>query len=159
MRRVILLTATLLSSVASASAGQLDVWGRWYTPDHASMVEISDCGDGTPCGVVLWVDEHDGMTVDANNPNPNLQGRPMIGVKLLHSFEPKSHRWGSGAIYNPENGRTYRARMALESENTLAVSGCLGPICKKLLWERADTDVASATQPATTGEAELASLD
>lgn len=156
-------TASILAAMSLANAGELtgelDVWGRWYTPDHNSIIEISDCGDGTPCGIVTWVDQHDGMVDDTRNPDPTLQGQPMVGVKLLHGFKAEKHRWASGAIYNPENGKTYRARIALTPENTLAVSGCLGPICKKLFWERAEKGTVAAVSTDFSSEVEPTSLN
>ena len=83
----------------------------------------------------------------------------MVGVTLLHGFERGAERWHAGAIYNPKDGRTYRARMELVSQDTLAVSGCLGPICKTLLWQRAKDEAQDASVTASNSEAELASLD
>lgn len=138
-----------------ATASDLDVAGLWQTPDGSSVVQIMDCGDGTPCGVVVSVDpECGGMLADENNPEPDLRGRDMVGVTLLHGFSPRRGAWGSGAIYNPKDGRTYRAHLQLLSDEALSVSGCLGPICKKLIWERADAD-----EVATSGEVtEVAAL-
>lgn len=142
-----------------AFAADLDVEGMWYTPDRNAIVEIADCGDGTPCGVVRWVGGRDGETVcDENNRDPSLRERPMVGITLLEGFVPGEDRWRSGAIYNPEDGRTYRARLELVSETTLAVSGCLGPICKKLLWERAEGKVVSSLAEESDGSEDVASL-
>lgn len=146
--RYIVVWAALGTSVAAAS--DLDVAGHWVTPDGASIVEISDCGDGTPCGVVVAVHpEHGGMVADHNNPDHALRGRSMVGVTLLHGFEPHRGAWGAGAIYNPKDGRTYRARLRLLSDEALSVSGCLGPICKKLVWERADAEDGATSEAVT----------
>lgn len=152
-------SALIVASFGLAHADEHDVWGLWYTPDRMSIIEISDCGDGSPCGVVTWVNTEHGMTVDSENRDHDLRGRPMIGVTLLHGFEKAAHRWGSGAIYNPENGRTYRARLELESNDLLAVSGCLGPICKKLHWERAEELPSLAEAAHQTSAAGTSSLN
>ncbi|MCQ8186536.1 DUF2147 domain-containing protein [Parvularcula maris] len=137
-------------------AGDLDVWGHWYTPDGASIITIEDCGDGTPCGRVAWVDaEQGGMTEDVHNHDKDLRGRAMLGITLLSGFEERRDRWRRGSIYNPKDGRTYRARLRLLSQNVLGVSGCLGPVCKELTWERAPESQAAGTAPAR--EAQLAS--
>ncbi|GGY54627.1 DUF2147 domain-containing protein [Parvularcula lutaonensis] len=150
--------ALLLSGGAATTASSLDVDGLWYTPDRNSIIEIRDCGDGTPCGVVAWVDPgHGGMTWDENNPNEHLRGRHMVGVTLLHGFERRDDVWRSGAIYNPKDGRTYRAKIQRLSDDALAVSGCLGPVCKKLVWERAEGGAEKLPEAGST-TAEVASL-
>lgn len=141
MRGTVVCVPWLVLVGGGAVASDLDVSGKWVTPDHASVVEIRDCGDGTPCGVVVAVDPtHGGMVCDENNRDARLRGRDMVGVTLLHGFKDGDGRgvWQRGAIYNPKDGRTYRARMELISHDALAVSGCLGPICKELIWERAE---------------------
>ncbi|NNU16656.1 DUF2147 domain-containing protein [Parvularcula sp. ZS-1/3] len=140
-------------------AADLDVDGRWYTPDRESIVEIRDCGDGTPCGTVAWVDgDHGGMIADTHNRDHDLRGRPMVGVTLLHGFEREAEGWQAGRIYNPEDGRFYRARIRLLSDNALAVSGCLGPICKKLIWERADQEISTNASSGEVRSEDVASL-
>lgn len=131
--------AVVAAACGHAFAGELDVWGSWYTPAKDTIVEIRDCGDGTPCGIVTWVDPgRGGLLADVQNPDRDLRGRDMVGVTLLGGFERGADCWRAGSIYNPEDGRTYRARLELLSHHKLAVSGCLGPVCKKLVWERAD---------------------
>ncbi|MEM9809821.1 MAG: DUF2147 domain-containing protein [Pseudomonadota bacterium] len=131
--------AMAVAMVGGARASNLDVQGSWYTDDGMSIVEIQDCGDGTPCGSVTWLDPSiDGDVCDENNPDLSLRHRRMMGLRLLEGFERGRGRWKSGAIYNPKNGQTYRARLELLSNNQLGVSGCLGPICKKFIWERAE---------------------
>ncbi|MEE4208094.1 MAG: DUF2147 domain-containing protein [Parvularcula sp.] len=138
--------AAALCSHSAAMAGSLDVGGYWWTPDRASVVEITDCGDGTPCGVVRYVDRRaGGMTQDRHNADGALQGRSMLGIVLLDGFDKGDEAWQGGRIYNPKDGRFYRARIELLSKDELAVSGCLGPICKKLLWTRA-SDLPLARQ-------------
>jgi uncharacterized protein (DUF2147 family) len=154
------LTAVLFAAAGllpgAAAAGDLDVWGHWYTPDGASIIAIEDCGDGTPCGRVAWVDaQGGGMTSDTNNRDADLRGRAMLGVTLLSGFEERHDRWRRGSIYNPQDGKTYRARLRRLSGDLLGVSGCLGPVCKELVWERAPA--AQAASGNAQREAQLAS--
>ena len=134
---------------ASATAEPTAVMGQWLTDDHSSTVDIRDCGDGTPCGVVVAVDPaQGGIAIDDLNREESLRGREMVGVTVLEGFKNGGDVWRSGHIYNPKDGRTYRASLRLASKDLLVVSGCLGPICKKLHWERLsqgdDTVVAEA---------------
>ena len=148
-------TSMLLAGVAafgSAQAGDrdpADVWGLWYTPDRDSLVEIRDCGDGTPCGTVRWVDPvRAQVTHDTRNPDEALRGRPMEGIVLLSGFEAAERGWQGGDIYHPGQGRTYRARVRRTGEDALKVSGCVGPICKGMTWHRAEDRLAASQRAA-----------
>lgn len=111
------------------------VSGVWLTAGKNAKVEIADCGDGTPCGTMIEVTAEDGSTpVDGNNPDPELAGRPLVGVQMLHGFKEKSGRWKSGKIYNPENGKTYKSKLKLLENGDLEVKGCIGPICQGQTW-------------------------
>ena len=121
------------------------VWGYWYTPDRDSLVRIADCGDGTPCGVVTWVDPVRGeVTTDEHNKDEALRDRPIEGITLLRGFETGPNGWRGGAIYHPGNGHTYRAQLRRVDEETLEVKGCLGPICKGQMWPKAEAMTAES---------------
>jgi len=127
------LTALLLAAMTPQ-----DVYGLWLTQDRNARVEIADCGDGTPCGALVWIDPASGaLEVDANNPDPELAERPLLGIELLSAFEPHGSAWRRGRIYDPETGRTYRSRIERTAEDELEVKGCLGPICRTQTWTRA----------------------
>lgn len=134
---------SLIASVSvdgSAAQGTLQSCaGRWYTEERKSIIEIYDCGNGTPCGRVAWIDPSpSNLQNDDHNHDPALRGRPLEGVIILSGFEEKDGRWKDGEIYNPKNGKTYGAKMHRESDDTLLVKGCVGPICKGLRWTRAE---------------------
>ena len=154
--------ATLLFFVhlGIAQAADLDVAGDWYTGDRSSIITIDDCGNGTPCGVVRWLDlEVAPEAFDTNNRDASLRQRPIVGMSLLSGFQTnKDGCWRRGNIYNPEDGRTYRARIELISNDALSVSGCLGPVCKTLIWHRASESDQTLVSEATRQSEDLASL-
>lgn len=116
-----------------------DVYGHWFTPDRQSIVEIRDCGDGTPCGNVVWIDgDPHGDVRDHANRDRALRERPLLGAPLLSSFDASEEAWVGGEIYNPENGKTYRAVIERLDPTHLRVKGCVGPICKAFVWAAAD---------------------
>ena len=126
-----------------------DVFGAWYTPDRDSVIAIADCGDGTPCGTVTWLDaERAQVTIDEHNADAGLRGRPILGITLLSGFETgrqgSGQGWRGGEIYHPGNGNTYRAKVRRLDADTLEVKGCVGPICKAQRWVRAPEAVARA---------------
>jgi uncharacterized protein (DUF2147 family) len=42
-----------------------------------------------------------------------------------------------GTIYNPQNGKSYRSKMALAADGTLKVSGCVAIFCQTQIWVKA----------------------
>lgn len=113
----------------------MDVAGVWATEDGGAHVEITDCGDGTPCGTLVWMKEQtpEGLK-DAENPDENLRDRPLEGIQLLWGFEPKGDKWKSGKIYDAGSGKTYKSKLELKDDGTLKVKGCFGPICQGQTW-------------------------
>ena len=141
MRKVILglVVAAAVSGVASADP--FDVYGTWLTEAGTAQVAISDCGDGTPCGDVVWMDPESlrpGLTpettMDENNPDPALRSRQVLGLTMLSEFEKRRRDWRGGRIYDPETGRTYGSRLKRLASGDLQVKGCVGPICQTQVW-------------------------
>jgi uncharacterized protein (DUF2147 family) len=139
MRRFI---GALIAAAAFAGAAQsdtLDLAGLWLTQARTARVQVNDCGDGTPCGVVRWVDPAAaGAGKDARNPDPALRERPLVGLTLFSGFNKDGARWRGGRIFDPESGRTYSSRLELQRDGTLHVVGCFGPICRTQRWTRAE---------------------
>jgi uncharacterized protein (DUF2147 family) len=123
----------------AAIAAPLEISGLWRTARHDALVEITDCGDGAPCGVLVWIDpETSDSTYDRRNPEPALRERPLLGAPILWGFEPSTdNRWTKGRLYNPEDGKTFRAKLKLMSDGRLRVKGCFGPLCRARIWTRA----------------------
>ena len=144
MKRLVIAFACASITALGAQADGHDVFGTWVTEAGTSHVEIADCGDGTPCGTVAWIDAtalEPGVTpetaVDDN-------GDKVLGLKMLYGFSKKKKDWRSGKIYDPEGGKTYGAQLKLQDDGTLRLKGCLGPFCQTQIWQR-----AAAPRPAT----------
>ena len=137
MRRCVSLLVVSMSLGLAAQADPHNVYGTWVTQAGTSHIEIADCGDGTPCGTVVWMDPsamQPGVTpetaVDAN-------GEKVLGMQMLHSFQRKRTDWRSGTIYDPEHGKTYGSRLKLRGDGKLQVKGCIGPFCQTQVWDKA----------------------
>jgi uncharacterized protein (DUF2147 family) len=118
-----------------ALADSKDVYGRWLVEDGNAVIEISDCGDGTPCGHLRWVDMTEATSDrDIHNPDPDLKGRPLIGMPMLWGFREKGSSWGRGRIYDPEEGKTYGSNLKRRKDGSLRVKGCIGPFCQSQVW-------------------------
>ncbi len=144
MKKTIL--CTIIATLNAAHAYALDVEGVWHPPGKNSIVEISDCGDGTPCGRIVWInpetiapENRHTVLRDKNNSDPTLRDAPLIDLIILNSFKHKNNRWKSGRIYDPENGKSYRSIIALQPDGDLKVKGCIGPFCQSQIWTKAST--------------------
>ena len=56
MKRLVFALAFAFTAALAAQAESHNVFGTWITEGGTSHVEIADCGDGTPCGTVAWID-------------------------------------------------------------------------------------------------------
>ncbi len=131
--------------LASDLAG---IAGDWRTVRHGAAVTIADCGDGSPCGFLVSVDDEvsGGRSLDENNRDPELRSRPLAGLPILWGYSPSEDGWRDGRLYNPETGQTFRSAMALIAGNRLRVQGCLGPFCRTQVWTRINQQDAALTE-------------
>ena len=124
----ILATAAALAVLTATQAFAADpVEGIWKTQvdDGAyAYVKIAPCG-AKFCGVISRTFNSSGEYKSAN-----------IGKQLVWDMQAKGGgSYKNGQIWQPSTGKVYKSKMALGG-NTLKVSGCVGPICKKQTWSR-----------------------
>ncbi len=128
------IAATFISvlSVGSAFADAASPYGKWSM--GKVMVKVTDCGGGL-CGSIIGLKEPiskiDGKPkVDRENPDESKRKRPLIGLDIMIGMKPAGDGQWKGAIYNPDDGKTYSATVRLDGE-TMKVKGCvLGILCK-----------------------------
>jgi len=148
---VLIAIAFVAAAVAAAKPKADAIVGFWKTEpdeDGYAIVEIVKKG-GTYEGTILWLEkplygpgeERPGQPkVDLNNPDPKLQERPILGLKILEGFQfDGKKRWKNGTIYDPGNGKTYKCKMWLEDPGTLKVRGYVGVsmLGRNATWIRA----------------------
>ncbi|MEM6538068.1 MAG: DUF2147 domain-containing protein [Pseudomonadota bacterium] len=143
------LVAAACDAASTPSISALE--GYWRTVRHSADVQISDCGDGTPCGALRRFDDAlaDGNTRDINNPNTDLRSRPLVGLPILWGFSCSDKGWRKGRLYNPETGQTFRASLDVISVNKIKVKGCLGPFCRAQIWHRLSDKATVQTETIT----------
>lgn len=110
-----------------------DILGVFYTEDKVGQIEIYKKA-GKYFGKVI---QGNNIKMDSRNPDPALRNRTTLGIDILLDLEFDGlYNW-VGEVYNPENGKTYRAKIWLESENqTLKLRGYLSIFYKTVDWER-----------------------
>jgi uncharacterized protein (DUF2147 family) len=132
-----LASLALIASLSGAAAQERPTeppTGTWLTEGGEVRVRIAPCASAY-CGTIVW--SRTGGT-DANNPDPALRSRSMVGVQLISGLHPDAEGGYTGQIYNPRDGGTYTVKIKLRSRNTLELSGCIlgGVICQSQTWSR-----------------------
>jgi len=132
-----LFAVAVMTETSVNAASPEDILGVWLTEGKDAKIEIYKCGDKY-CGKIVWsketnypADSKDGTpgtpVLDRNNPKPKLRNVPLIGLQILYNFTyAGDNEWTGGKIYNPDNGRTYSAKMRLVSANQLKVRDYIG---------------------------------
>lgn len=134
MIRFICLIYLLLFATFGLTAQNVE--GVYWTPDKKGKIEIYEQNGELMARSVCC----DASKKDSKNPNPNLRDRSRIGINVMNGFKlKKKNYYTSGRIYNPNNGKTYRARMwVLNGGDKIKVKGFIGsPILgKTIICER-----------------------
>lgn len=101
--------------------------GYYWNEDKSAIVRLILDGDSIK-GITAWSNNPNPIT-DTQNPDPSLQDRPIIGMTFLWGFaySDKKNQWKDGKVYDPNNGKTYDAKLSLkESGNILEMRGYIG---------------------------------
>lgn len=144
MRKLFLVSLLVLFGAALYAQDENKVVGVWLTQDGDSKVTISKDAKGKFNGEITWLKEplkNGKPKVDDKNPDPKLQTRPTLGLRLLSGFEynKSDKEWVNGTIYDPKSGKTYKCYMWFEKDpNVLSVKGYIGfsLIGREVQWTR-----------------------
>ena len=129
---------TLLFALAlSAPAPAGPVTGLWKTPT-GGQIRLSSCGADL-CGSVAgspYLREHPDQK-DVLNANTSLRTRKILGARTLQVSPTGAGEWHKGWVYNPEDGKTYKAEIKLLPGGKLKMTGCIAkPLCQSQTWTR-----------------------
>ncbi len=138
MRATLLAAALALSATPALAADPVE--GEWLTQAGTAKVRIAPCAaqPAKMCGTVSWLkNPADAKATDANNPDPALRKRPILGLPMIRDFKPAAPgRWTGGKIYDPNSGKTYDSKISLNPDGTLKVEGCVVVVCQAQTWRR-----------------------
>lgn len=122
---VVVLLAVLVPPSGPAVDPGDTILGVWATEDDEAHVEIYE-RDERYYGKFVWFkDEPKDGGPDEKNPDPALRDRILLGSDFILGFEFDGRKWKKGRIYNPEDGKRYKADLELEGE-ILKVRGWIG---------------------------------
>ena len=149
-KRTIVFTIFLLAatefSVAQNPADR--ILGTYYVIEPSSKeeskVQIYKTDKGTYFGKVIWMKNPnmpDGTPKrDIKNPDPSLRNTRGDQIVLVKNFtyNSKTGEWVNGEIYNPVEGKTYKCKMAFESDTKLKVRGYIGvpALGRSMYWKK-----------------------
>lgn len=142
MKKIII--ASLLALLAAPLLGQSssDVVGKWYTENKETVIKIYKSGDKY-YGKIVWLKEpkedNGKMKKDKNNPKKSKRSQTLVGLVLLKGFVYQGDgEWAEGTIYDPENGKTYKARIRLKGKDKLDIRGYVGvpAFGRSTVWTR-----------------------
>ncbi len=76
---------------------------------------------------------------DLHKPDPTLRDRSLVGTDFILNFEFTDGKWKHGRIYNPENGKQYKADLEFK-DGVLKVRGWIGIrwLGRTVEWTRLD---------------------
>ncbi|MEM7051898.1 MAG: DUF2147 domain-containing protein [Acidobacteriota bacterium] len=138
----------------------LGIWASAPSDDGIAHVEIFRRGD-TYGGRIVWLEkpnygpeDRHGMAgmqkVDRENPDPDRRGRPLVGLEILEGFRYDGDGgWNGATIYDPDNGKTYRSKAWLESDDVLGLRGFVGIslLGRSTRWSRVRRQVQAGSLP------------
>lgn len=97
--------------------------GRWVTPSHDAVIQISQCGVSL-CGRIV------GIVLDPGDPVPtDWEGKSQCGLTIIKVTRDRGAGGGqlwSGSITDPRDGSVYHAQLHLGSADNLLLRGYLG---------------------------------
>jgi uncharacterized protein (DUF2147 family) len=124
---------SIFLSVSSVSGTEEDkILGRWWSEKKDAQIEIYKC-ESRICAKISALRElrypstdPRGMAgelkVDRENPDSAKRTKPLVGLQLLSGFVYSGKNiWANGTFYNPDDGKTFEARLILEKPDRLKV--------------------------------------
>jgi len=136
-----------LSNIPAWGTEPGEIVGEWVTAGGSSRVMITRQDDKYVGRIVALKHSRNGPNkqpgikkkpqTDTNNPDATLRQRPLIGLLLLNNFHFDGDGWSGGTIYDPNNGKTYKAEISLADKRSLYVRGYIGVslIGRTTIWE------------------------
>jgi len=117
-----------------------DIFGKWKTIDDEtgeakSIVEIYK-KNGKVYGKIVDILNPDRKDALCEKCEGDEKNKPILGFVLIKDMEKDGEYYKNGTIFDPQKGKKYTCRLALENKNTLQVRGYLAFFYATQYWER-----------------------
>ena len=127
----------VFAAAFSAPAKSASPEGLWLVEDQTGRIRIEKCGNEM-WGFLAWQKTPKN---DTNNSNPAMHNKSLVGVQILIGMKPAGDDRWEGNVYNPRDGKTYTAKMAMLRSGQLEIKGCMmGIFCGGENWTRLAQD-------------------
>ena len=145
MKKVLMaLAATFAASVAFAQPTPVGLWKTIddETKTERSLIRITETGGvlGGRIEKLLGADaKQDAVCEECTD---DRKGKPIVGMAIIRGVKKNAETeglWDGGTILDPNNGKTYRARLKpIEGGKALQMRGYLGPFYRTQVWQRVE---------------------
>jgi uncharacterized protein (DUF2147 family) len=126
---ILLLIMLALTSSVFAGGNPDAILGVWANGTNRGQIQIFR-QNGKYYGKIIWLakpnDQNGIAKVDKNNPDKKVRSKPLLGLIMMRDFKFEDDEWVDGKIYNPDDGKEYKAYMKLKDPQTLSVRGYIG---------------------------------
>lgn len=149
MIRIMLLSVALLFSSSAVLAAEQEAdtaAGVWQTASGGYVQLYKD--GGVWKGKIVGSESGE-ASFDENNPDESLRERRLLGVNVLEGLEYVGNgEFENGSIYDPGNGKTYKAKAEIQDPDTLEVRGFIGfsLLGRSQTWTRIDPNAENVAQ-------------
>ena len=141
------LVATSVALAALGVQAQPTPAGLWKTIDDASqreksLVRIREVNGVYSGTIEKFLDPETKSDVVCDKCTDERKGQPVLGMTILRGLQQSAdHKevWEGGNILDPNNGKTYRARLKpIEGGKKLEMRGYIGPFYRTQVWVRVE---------------------
>lgn len=131
MRFILGIVLLLQTMVVAAQVDRSLVEGFWMNEEQEYIVQVYEGDDHIFYGKIVWLadslDDFGYKMRDVMNDEPEMRSRTINGLTVLYEFEFDDYdRWRSGTFYNFETGNEYNAKMRIDDEGKLNLTGYYG---------------------------------
>lgn len=156
---ITILVFTFVFNVLAFAQNADDITGLWYSQadsqNRVSVVEIYKENNKYYAYSFAYKNSND-IVNDVNNPKKELRNLPLKGLVYLYDLEFVNGEWKNGKIYNPDDGKTYHAKVTLSDNGTeikiRASADRAGIFGKTITWKKLSSSDAAKYKPLNKGE-------
>ena len=112
--------ALLAGLTVGAGGSVAPIEGLWLTEDGGGVIEIGSCGSQY-CGWIVGLAAASSGTALPKDTNGNSR----CGLEIIQGLAETDPGAWTGRITNPEDGRTYSARLSVDDHGRLRLRGYL----------------------------------
>lgn len=133
----------LLVLISFNSKGET-IEGDWLTIGEASGLAESvvriNINDNVLSGNIVDIFDFEKRNLSCKKCSEPNKDKPLLGLKILSSFECKDQQCTKGMLLDPKTGKKYSSIIKLKDKDTLEVRGYIGSprFGRSQIWKRSN---------------------